>query len=182
MNKIYNRYNFHKHTFCVFTEVSFDAISDVKPNYISKSGSSYFFMEDGVYRLSNHWGRAANCKWRLQNSAVSAQRTKLGFAKWSEFHPDNDTEKLYFIEVDYASNTVNYQHKSNSSNENTIFRTAAETEKIIKQIRILLTTENWSKHYDLEINILRKKIIHGLIHTSKTLQQIKSELLNQLAE
>ena len=81
MSKTYNKTNFHKHTFCIFKEVDFETIQNLKPNYKSKSGSSYFFTDQGVYRLSNHWGRAANCKWRLEISSKSqitnSNRTKL---------------------------------------------------------------------------------------------------------
>jgi len=181
MSKEYNKSNFHKHTFCVFTEVPLNTVADTKPNYKSKSGSSYYFTETGVYRLSNHWGRAANCKWRLQNiNSSKNQESRLGFALWSEFQPDNDTEKLYYIEVDFDTNTVNYQHKANlKSGDITLFRTASETEKIIKQIRNLLTTDSWAAYYSMEISILRKHIVSEMIHTQKTLQQIKSALINE---
>lgn len=97
-SKIYNKTNFHQHTFCVFQEVLLVEIQNLNPNYKSKSGSSYYFLEMGVFRLSNHWGRAANCKWRLEsNTTQSTNRTRLGFANWTSFHNDNDIEKLYFI-------------------------------------------------------------------------------------
>ena len=181
MAKEYNKSNFHKHTFCVFTEVELKTISSVKPNYKSKSGSSYYFTETGVFRLSNHWGRAANCTWRLQNINNSKnQDYRLGFALWTEFHTDNDTEKLYYIEVDFDTNTVNYQHKANlyTAVEPTM-RTATETEKRIKQIRNLLTTDSWAAYYSMEINALREAVILELVHTQKTLQQIKSALINE---
>ena len=63
--KIYHSKNFHKHTFCLWTEVSQTDFDLQKPQFISKSGSEYYFTEKGVYRISNHWGRAANCRWRL---------------------------------------------------------------------------------------------------------------------
>ena len=174
----YNRSNFHKNTFCVFNEVSEAAIANLKPNYKSKSGSSYYFTENGVYRLSNHWGRAANCKWRLQTDTVSPSRTKLGFANWSAFHRDNDSEKLYYIEMDLESKNVTFQHKDNGNYKSEyVLRTASETTKIIKQIRHLLTTDAWAKHFEeSDIEILRKTIIVALATTKKSLHQIKSEL------
>jgi hypothetical protein len=177
----YDRSNFHRHTFCVFTEVPLSEVSGIKPNYTSKSGSAYYFTESGVFRSSDHWGRAANCKWRLQSPGKKASsRHRLGFAKWAEFHPDNDSEKLYFIEVDFDNKTVHYQHKSNfNTNGKAIFRTASETEKVIRQIRSLLTTESWARHFPIEINRLRKLIISDLIHSENSLQQIKSALLSK---
>lgn len=176
----YNRNNFHKHTFCVFTEVAVDAVLGLKLGYKSKSGSSYCFTDDGVYRSSNHWGRAANCKWRLQSDDKNtASRQRIGFAKWSEFHADNDFEKLYFIEVDFENQTANYQHKSNLTNPEAVLRSASQTEKIIKQIRNLFASDNWAKHYDIGIDELRKRIISALVTTEKPLHQIKSELLKE---
>ena len=181
MPKIYDRFNFHKHSFCIFLEVAFETIDGLKPNFTSKSGSAYYFTEKGVFRLSNHWGRAANCKWRLKSNGIkNANRTQLGYANWSDFHPDNATEQCYYIEVDYDLKKVFYQHKSNvTSNNNPVFRTATETEKIVKQIRILLESTNWARHYNLEIDKLRTKIIEQLIHTTIPLQQIKVALAKE---
>ena len=177
--KIYHRNNFHKHTFCIFHERDLSEIKDQKPHYKSKSGSSYFFTEAGVYRLSNHWGRAANCKWRLQASGTSGKdRTKLGFALWQEFHPDNDTEKLYYIKADFENNSVTFDHKSNqNANPNAMLRTASETEKRIKQIRNLLSDHSWTKYYpENEPENLIKEVIQKLINSDKTLHQVKSEV------
>lgn len=175
-NKKYNKTNFHKHTFCIFKEVGILEINGLKPNYTSKSGSSYYFTEKGVYRVSNHWGRAANCKWRLQaDESTSKERTKIGYADWSGFHPDNDTQKLYGIEVDFVANTVNYNHKNNLHPDSlSMLRTASETTKRIKLIRQILTTDDWSKYIEFDdLNNLKKAIIGQLIITDKPLQAIK---------
>lgn len=176
----YNRTNFHRHTFCVFQQVDLAVIENRKPDYKSKSNSSYYFTEDGVYRLSNHWGRAANCKWRLQSlPTATASRTKLGFALWSSFHADNDTEKLYFITVDFEAKTAYYQHKgSELFREEYVLRTASSTTKIIKSIRDILTQDAWAKHFNgIPIIELRKRIVHQLLTTDRTLQEIKKEIL-----
>jgi len=176
---IYNRKNFHKYTFCIYKQVALSAIENRKPDYKSKSGSSYYFTNDGVYRLSNHWGRAANCKWRLQPlESPGSERTKLGFAHWNEFHRDNDTEKLYYIEVDFENNSVTFNHKSNlKENETAIFRTASETTKRIKQIRSLLDNAGWTQYYpQKDSKVLQYEVIQKLVDTEKTLQLIKSEI------
>lgn len=177
-DSIYNRTNFHKSTFCVFNEMPLEAVNGIKPNYTSKSGSCYYFTAAGVFRVSNHWGRAANCKWRLQGTSYSAGRTKIGFAAWTAFHRDNDSEKLYYIEMDFENGSVTFQHKDSEKYQHQfILRTASETTKIIKQIRQLLTTEAWAKHLQEEdIDLLRKKIITALVTTQKPLVQIKMEL------
>lgn len=175
MDKIYNRTNFHKHTFCIFKEVQLDTLISLKPNYISKSGSSYYFTEEGVYRVSNHWGRAANCKWRLQaleNNPIN--RTRAGYANWNEFHSDNDLQKLYFVEVDFDTKTVAYNHVSNHPTTKSMLRTASETTKRIKLIRQLFKTDDWARHLNFDdFETLRKQIVNELITTNKNLQEIK---------
>ncbi|MGK4568638.1 hypothetical protein [Flavobacterium sp. 3HN19-14] len=123
-------------------------------------------------------GRAAKCKWRLQSSQEYDKRLRLGYANWMAFHDDNSSEKLYFIEVDFEAKTAAYQHKNNfQGTELPVFRSASDASKMIKQIRNLLHSENWAKHFETGIDDLRKVIITELISTSKTLQKIKSELL-----
>lgn len=174
-DKIYNKTNFHRHTFCVFKEIRIEELIGLKPNYTSKSGSSYYFKDEGVYRVSNHWGRAANCKWRLQAlDNVPSSRTRAGYANWNEFHPDNDIQKLYFIEVDFVGNVVNYNHIGNNPESTSMLRTASETTRRIKQIRLLLKSDDWAKHLEYDhLEEARKQIIQELIATDKTLQEIK---------
>ena len=177
-DKIYNKTNFHRHTFCVFKEVKLEEVIGLKPNYTSKSGSSYYFTIDGVYRVSNHWGRAANCKWRLQAlEDVSSDRTRAGYANWNEFHPDNDLHKLYFIEVDFDTNSVHYNHICNQLEVQAMLRTASETTKRIKQIRLLFKSDDWAKHLDYDdFETARRQIIQELIATDKTLLEIKKAI------
>ena len=180
--KKYNRFNFYQHTFCVFQELDPIAIQNLKVDFKSKSGSSYSFTKDGVYRLSNHWGRAANCKWRLEQLLQTGSRTKLGFALWTSFHPDDAVEKCYFIIVDFDQQSASYQHRdSGIFDEKSMLRNAVDTSRRLKQIRNLYATAAWAKHFDLDdIFILRRKIIEKLMATDQSLHQIKSELQNTL--
>ena len=177
--KQYTKLNFHKHTFCVFNEVSVSEIESLKPDYVSKSGSAYYFCDGGVFRYSNHWSRVANCKWRLEkNSAVeNSNRLKLGFASWSSFQSDNDVEKLYYVEVDFENQKAHFQHKNNCKDHKILFRTASEVSNQIKQIRHLLQTELWAKHFGQELDYLRKTIIQQMVLTNLSLQEIKRALL-----
>jgi hypothetical protein len=171
--------NSFKNTFCVFHEVLPDKIKDLQIQYDSKSGSKYFYTKEGMYRLSNHWGRLANSKWRLKPmEPESNSKTKIGFAAWSEFYPDNAEDELYYLEVDYIKKTVNYQHKNNPDyDKKAILRTSFETTKKIKQIRNLFALTSWAKYYDYDdIDVLRKQIIDQLIFTTKTLDEIKRAL------
>jgi hypothetical protein len=168
--------NSFKNTFCVFEEVDLILIEKLKVQFESKSGSLYYYTELGMYRLSNHWGRLANSKWRLDPAEPNTTaKTKLGFATWDSFHPDNNELKLYYLEVDYVKKTVNYQHKNNPKlDTKAILRTSVETTKRIKQVRNILNLTSWAKYFDYEdLDDLRKKIINELIYTNKSLDEIK---------
>jgi hypothetical protein len=168
-----------KNTFCVFQEVGIEKIENMQLQYDSKSGSKYYYSKEGMYRLSNHWGRLANSKWRLEPMEPETDsKFKLGFAPWDSFYPDNSEDELYYLEVNYLKNTVNYQHKNNKDfNSKPILRTSSETAKKIKQIRNLLALTSWAKYFDYDdIDELRKLIIEQLVYTNKTLDEIKRGL------
>lgn len=168
-----------KNTFCVFHEVLPEKIAGMKVQYDSQSGSKYFYTKEGMFRLSNHWGRLANSKWRLEPMEPETDsKFKLGFAAWDQFYPDNAEEEIYYLEVNYSKNTVSYQHKKNPNYDNkAILRTSFETTKKIKQIRNLFELTSWAKYFEYEdIDDLRKLIIEQLIYSNKTLEEIKREL------
>jgi hypothetical protein len=163
----------------VFQEMPINEIEGLLVQYASKSGSSYYYTKVGMYRLSNHWGRLANSKWRLEPlEPESESKFKLGFAPWTSFYPDNALDELYYIEMNYVKNTVNYQHRNNPDyDKKAILRTSFETTKKIKQIRNLLNLTSWAKYFEYDdLNLLRKEIIDELIFTNKTLEEIKREL------
>lgn len=64
-----------------------------EPDYVSKSGSKYWYEDDGVYRQSNHWGEGvASCDWFINgnltdyaNFANTLEKDIVGFAKWNDF-------------------------------------------------------------------------------------------------
>jgi hypothetical protein len=131
-----------------------------------------------MYRLSNHWGRLANSKWRLEPmKETSLSKQKLGFALWTSFYPDNAEDKLYYLEANFDTKTVQYQHKNNLSyDQKAVLRTSFETAKRIKQVRNLFELTSWAKYFEYDdLDNLRMKIINGLIYTNKSLEEIKSE-------
>ena len=171
--------NSFKNTFCVFQEIDVKVIEKMPVQFESKAGSLYYYSESGMYRLSNHWGRLANSKWRLEPmEPETTSKTKLGFASWNDFYPDNTEEELYYLEVNYSKNTVNYQHKNNPNyDKKAILRTSFETTKKIKQIRNLFTLTSWAKYFEYEdLDVLRQEIINELIFTNKSLDEIKRAL------
>ena len=132
-----------------------------------------------MYRLSNHWGRLANSKWRLIPLEIPTDsKFKVGFAKYESFYPDNDLEEIYYLEYNSKNEEINYNHKQNPDfDKKAILRTTFETRKRIKQARNILTLSNWAKYYQTDIDILRFRIINELIFTDKTLDEIKRNLI-----
>ena len=169
--KTYNQANFFKHTFCEFQQVK-DFNFPENTNYKSKSESTYFYNDEGVYRKSNHWGRVANCRWKLIADAnYKNQQTVIGFAKWTSFYPINSSEKIFFIEIDFNNKSASI--KSNKETSTKYLFTFSETQQRIKQIHHLFKDDKWAKHYDLEIDELRFNIISEFINSDTTLREIK---------
>ncbi|AOW17193.1 hypothetical protein LPB03_06820 [Polaribacter vadi] len=169
--KTYNQTNFFKHTFCEFQQVDTFEFPE-NTNYKSKSESEYFYTDEGVYRKSNHWGRVANCRWKLiSNDNYKNQNIVIAFAKWIDFFPINSSEKIFFIEVDFENKTTKLQPKQ--KNDIKYLHTFSEGQQKIKQIKHLLNDDKWAKYFDDEIEELRFKIIEEFINSDKTLQNIK---------
>ena len=178
--KKYNKTNFHKHTFCEFTEVDSASIPNIDWHYKSKSGSGYCFTDEGVYRISNHWGRAANCRWRLISDIKNPnQKERIGYAKWTDFYPNNETENFFYVDINFDTEEVTFQHKNNPKyNGKAIFRNASETAKVIRQIKEILESDAWAKYLDFDdLEELRREIILKLIQTSTSFAEIKRSLL-----
>ena len=174
--KIYHSKNFNKHTFCLWKEVSQTDFELQKSNFKSKSGSEYFFTEEGVYRISNHWGRAANCRWRLIPLAnYKNQHTKIGFARWTDFYPNDETANLFFIQVDFEQKTIDFFHKDMPFYDGKVtLRNASETAKTIKTIKQILNEEDWAKYLEYEdLEDLRREIVEKVINSSLSLNEIK---------
>lgn len=178
MKKVYHRNNFFKHTFCEWQLVDTALVETKKPDYKSKSGSSYYFDSEGLYRYSNHWGRAANCRWRLISDQMVSQGFYLGYAKWTDFYPNNDTDLLYYIDMDWASGSARSQHRDNTENSY-FYRTALDTAKRIKIIHEVLTTTGWAKYLDYDnIEELRQFVVESLISNGLSFNEIKKSWRN----
>lgn len=171
----YNRNNFHKNTFCLFQQVEASALTDIKIGYKSNSGSEYYFTEIGVYRKSNHWGRAANCRWRLiSNSDYKNQTEIIGFARWTDFYPNNETEKLFYLEIDEEKKEVHLNHKNNPNYKNQILRNASETAKRIKEIKEVLQNNSWAKYLVFDdFEEIRRKMLFKLGNTNESFVNLR---------
>lgn len=95
-----NQKNFFKNTLATFTgitEEQYDATNN-DPNFVSDSGSAYWYTDEGVIRYSNHWGYVASCiwspdadlsaviSWQQENESISKEDEGVyGFCSWSGF-------------------------------------------------------------------------------------------------
>lgn len=174
----YTKHNFHKHTFCLFQQVDFLALAALKLSYKSNSGSEYYFTDIGVYRKSNHWGRAANCRWRLLvNSEYKNQTELFGFARWTDFYSNNETEKLFYIEINEEKNEVHFNHKNNPNYSNQILRNAAETAKRIKEIKEVLQNSSWAKYLVFDdFEEIKRKMLSELSNTNESFVNLRKIL------
>jgi len=171
--KTYNKTNFFKHTFCEFEQIENFEFPE-NTNYKSKSDSMYFYTKEGVYRKSNHWGRVANCRWKLlANEDYKNQQIVIGFAKWTDFYPINSIEKIFFIDVNFDSKTVKLQ--TNKENTTLHLFTFSEAQKRIKQITQLLKDDKWTNYFDGDIKTIQFNVISEFISTNKKIEQIKRE-------
>lgn len=130
---VYNRSNFFHRTFCLFREV--DECPSTPPDYVSASGSRYYFYNDKVLRISHHWGRAATCKWRLVPLAHSKRGVRSGVANWSDFKADVPGEALYWIGFDSALHHYHYFHRECAGYVDQPLADEAQTIKTLRKMR-----------------------------------------------
>lgn len=173
---MYTRFNFFKHTFAIFSKV-LPPENFVKPHYISKHGSQYFFTNDGVYRFSNHWGRVGNCRWRLEGIDFKQQTSYWGYCAWIDFYKNNDTEALFYIEQ-IAEDQFTYNHIQKKNCDLAVSRSASETSKIIKKLQEISASNSWAKHMTYtDYNDLKRYFIEQLITSKKSFNEIKRTYL-----
>ncbi len=175
----YYRNTFYKNTFCNFRAVDISKIETLKCGYISTK-SKYYFTSKGVYRQSNHWGRVASCRWRLQSLNVKVnQVSTVGYANWTDFYSNNEVEKLFFLYYSKRDNTITFHHKDSAYyTKNVCLRTAKDTAKAVRQCKELLETDTWTKYLSYDnINVLRKEWLHKIITTQTSLLKLRQEML-----
>jgi len=151
--KTYNKDNFFKHTYCEFSLDDIDFFNNNGIHYKSKKGSYYHYTKEGVFRYSNHWGRVANCRWKIEKSDMyKNQKYLVGFAKWEDFYPLNDVEKSFYISVDNVLKKAVIHHVENKKSDHFYLFSLSEVQKRRKQMNHILSTEKWAKYFTLPID------------------------------
>lgn len=148
-------------------------------HYKSKFGSSYFYTQQGVYRYSNHWGRVANCRWKISGiEDYKNQVYYVGFANWTDFFPLNTNEKTFYLEVNVETGITIIHRITATEISSHFLMTLNVVFKRIKEIKALFKDYKWALYYTAPIEIVRTAFIHKLINSEKPLQELKQELKN----
>lgn len=156
-----------------------DFFKEKKAHYRSKYGSSYFYTEKGVYRSSNHWGRVANCRWKIKGvEDYKNQVYYIGFANWSDFFPLNNYDKVFYLEVNVSTGETVISRTTKTHDSSHFLMTLDFAFKRLKQIKELYKDYKWAMYFNESIEISRGKLIQKLIDSEKPLQEIKQQLKN----
>ena len=107
------------------------------------------------------------------------QNTTVGFAYWTDFYPNDDVSKLYFIKVNFEEKTVDFFHKDSSEyDEKAILRNGNATSKVIQNVKMILNDTSWAKHLNYaNFQELQQEIISELIYSDKSLIEIKRKFV-----
>lgn len=146
------------------------------PHYKSKSGSLYLYSKDGVFRYSNHWGRVANCRWKIKGvEDYKNQNYYVGYTNWSGFHPLNSSEKLFYLEVD-SINEVKIVRVAGDEEATRFLMTLDLANKRLKEIKVLYKDYKWATYYDEDVDNVRNVLVEKLINSDTPLKDLKISL------
>ena len=106
---------------------------------------------------------------------IGGSVAKLGYADWTSFYADTSDGELYFIAVDFTSNSAEYHHvKSIENRQESLVKTSGYTLKRMREIKEIFEKDAWLKYMDVEDEqVLRENIVLELIRTEKSLREIK---------
>lgn len=176
----YQKNNFHHQTFCHFEEVSPEEILAYQSMYVSRSGSQYYFSSAGVYRISTHWGRVADCRWMLKTKfEYKNQAKKIGFATWDSFYHNNEQMALYYIHYDTRIESISIGHKEDKDyDKKAILRNAKDTQLAIQFIKDIKRNQGWIRYLDKSNPQIILNIIEDIIYHYTDTVTVKKKYLN----
>lgn len=175
--KNYHNFNFFKHTYCEFEMVGDDLFLDNKEHFKSKSGSLYYYTKAGIYRYSNHWGRVANCRWKISGiENYKNQNRYVGYANWSDFFPLNSFDKAFYLDVNTQNGKTKIYRIKDSTSTKHFLMTLALAQKRLKEIKMLFKNDRWAMYFSENVEMVRSKLITKLINSDKPLQALKQSL------
>lgn len=95
----YNKDNFFNGTYAEFEwSGGFQTVEEIfakfgRPDFISNSGTMYWYWDDGVTRIptdTEHWNKVGSCIWRqdfYMDDFSSDYNFIAGFCEWGNFKP-----------------------------------------------------------------------------------------------
>ena len=175
--KTYHQFNFYKYTYCEFNSVEVSFFETHKTHFQSRSGSYYSYTDEGVYRYSNHWGRVANCRWKIKGiENYKNQQYYVGYAKWSDFYPLNDNDKVFYLKVNYETKQVKILRISSEEKQGSYLMNSSLAHQRLKEIQTLFKEYKWATYIDAPIDEVREIIIDKLIQSNTSLATLKREV------
>ncbi len=176
----YHKFNFFKYSYCEFQMKEIAFFEEKKAHFQSKSGSYYSYTDEGVYRYSNHWGRVASCRWKIKGiESYKNQAYYVGFAKWIDFYPLNDSDKVFFIDVNFETKQAKISRITSEEISSNYLMNAVLVNQRLKQIQNLFKEYKWAKYMDAPIDELREILITKMINSNTSLDILKRELKQQ---
>lgn len=88
----------NKDNFYISTYASFTKLNDTpnrKADFVSSSGSKYWYTDEGVIRQSDHWTEdIRSCSWLLEDEEIASDFinpdfTAIGFCAWNDFQSNS---------------------------------------------------------------------------------------------
>lgn len=100
---MYNSENFYMGTEASWADAE---APEREADYVSDSGSAYWYTEGGVFRTSNHWGyEVASCDWFLGNEESAWEDRhgiRCGFCPWDGFKAKDYDFTVYNVPEEIA--------------------------------------------------------------------------------
>ena len=113
------------------------------------------------------------------NSEYKNQTEIIGFARWADFYSNNETEKLFYIEINEEKNEVHFNHKNNPNYNKQVLRNASETAKRIKEIKEVLQSNSWAKYLVFDdFEEIRRKMLSELSNTNESFVNLRKIIQN----
>jgi hypothetical protein len=110
----------------------------------------------------------------IPSSSYKNQQTVLAFAKWKDFYSLHETEKLFYISVNFETKKTKIKISKSKKSPNLLTLNKAQIKE--KQIKHLFKEDKWAQYFNSNIEELRFKIISKLINSDSPLPLIKLNL------
>lgn len=84
--RVFDRENFNRGTIAIWEPCESPSPTDdkfMRADFVSDSGSRYWFYENGVVRMSDHWGEVGGCYWAFKGEV--AGKPVCGVCSWDDF-------------------------------------------------------------------------------------------------